>query len=96
MNRFRVSDAAQADLEDIWIYVARDDTDAADKLIRSIASRFSKLASMPELGRRREELLSGVRSFPVGTYIIFYSPMADGIEVTRILHGARNFPPIFE
>jgi toxin ParE1/3/4 len=37
-----------------------------------------------------------LRSFPVGSHIIFYCSLSDGIEVIRILHGARDFQDIFE
>ena len=48
------------------------------------------LADAPFAGRPRPERARGVRSFAVGNYLIFYRPVADGIEVARILHGARN------
>jgi toxin ParE1/3/4 len=48
------------------------------------------------MGREREELSARLRSFAVGNYVIFYRPAKDGIEVVRILHGARDFPPLFE
>jgi toxin ParE1/3/4 len=96
MNQFRVSAAAKSDLNEIWIYIAQDNPDAADKFIRAIVSRFPKFATMPEFGRRREELSPRLRSFPVGRYVIFYRPMENGIEVVRVLHGARDLPPFFE
>jgi hypothetical protein len=40
----------------------------------------------PEIGRARPELLANLRSFPVGR----------GIEVVRVLHGARDLKPLFE
>ena len=54
MNQYRVSDAASADLEEIWLYIAQDDPDAADRFIRTIVSRFPTLASMPRMGRHSE------------------------------------------
>ena len=51
---------------------------------------------MPQLGRKREELLPHLRSFPLGNYVIFYRLMENEIEIVRILHGARDFPPLFE
>jgi toxin ParE1/3/4 len=51
---------------------------------------------MPELGRLREELSPRLRSFPVGRYVIFYRPMENRIEIARVLHGARDLPPLFE
>ena len=96
MSQYRVSDAASADLEEIWLFIAQDDPDAADRFLRTIVSRFPTLASMPYMGRYREELSARLRSFPVGNYVIFYRPMDGGIEVVRVLHGARDFPPLFE
>ena len=96
MNRYWVSGDARADLDEIWFYIAQDNPDAADKLNHTLLSRFRKLASMPQMGRLREELSHGLRSFPVGRYIIFYRPKEDGIEIVRVLHGARDFPPLFE
>jgi len=96
MNSFRLSPAARSDLDGIWFYIALDDPEAADKFIRAIISRFPKLAAMPELGRQRGELSPRLRSFPVGRYVIFYRPMENEIEVVRILHGARDLPPLFE
>ena len=96
MNQYRVSDAARSDLDKIWFYVAQDNVDAADRFLRAIVSRFPKLAAMPQIGRAREELSPRLRSFPVGRYIIFYRPMENGVEIVRVLHGARDFPPLFE
>jgi toxin ParE1/3/4 len=42
------------------------------------------------MGRKRDELISGLRSFPVGRYLIFYSTLPDGIEAVRVLHSARD------
>ena len=96
MSQYRVSDAASADLEEIWLFIAQDDPDAADRFMRTIVSRFPTLASMPHMGRHREDLSARLRSFPVGNYVIFYRPTDSGIEVARVLHGARDFPPLFE
>jgi toxin ParE1/3/4 len=48
------------------------------------------------MGRVRDELVPSLRSFPVGKYVIFYRPIENGIEIARILHGARDLPSIFE
>jgi toxin ParE1/3/4 len=96
MKQFRVSDVARSDLDEIWLYIAQDNLDAADKFILAIVSRFPKLAAMPLIGRQREELLPRLRSFPVSRYVIFYRPIENGIEIVRVLHGARDFPPLFD
>jgi toxin ParE1/3/4 len=96
MSQYRVSDAASADLVDIWLFIAQDDAHAAARFLRKLVSRFPTLASMPDMGRRREELADRLRSFPVGNYVIFYRPMERGIEIVRVLHGARDLPALFE
>ncbi|HYG36287.1 MAG TPA: type II toxin-antitoxin system RelE/ParE family toxin [Clostridia bacterium] len=95
MSQYRVSDAARADLEEIWLFIAQDNIEAADQFIRTIVSRFPRLACMPYLGRKREELAPRLRSIPVANYVIFYRPFEDGVEIVRIIHGARDLPPLF-
>jgi toxin ParE1/3/4 len=96
MKQFRVSEAASSDLRGIWLCIGPDNPEAASKLVRAIVSRFPRLASMPEMGRRRDELSEGLRSFPVSRYVIFYQLTENGIEIIRILHGARDLPAMFE
>lgn len=45
------------------------------------------------MGRKVEELAPNLRSFPIGSYLIFYRPIEDGIQLIRILHGARDITP---
>jgi len=96
MKPYRVSTTARADLDDFWFYIAQDDAEAADKFIRTILVRFPKLASMPQLGRRRQELSPRLRSFPGGRYVLFYRDLGNELEITQVLHGMRDFPPLFE
>jgi len=53
------------------------------------------LAEQPAMGRVREELLHGLRSFPVGRYVIFYLTVPNGIDIVRVLHGSRDVNAIF-
>ena len=51
---------------------------------------YERLADNPQMGMRQDQYRLGLRCFPVGNYIIFYSSAADVIEVYRVLHGARQ------
>ena len=44
----------------------------------------------PEAGRLRPELRAGLRSFPVGRYLIFYTVNSSDIEIARVIHSARD------
>lgn len=48
------------------------------------------------MGRARDELAAGLRSFPIGHYVLFYERVTDGIALVRVLHGARDINSQFE
>jgi toxin ParE1/3/4 len=92
----RISPRAGADLIEIWSYIADDSVANADAFIDRLYETLQVLGRQPGSGRRREELAPGMQSFPYGRYVIFYRAATDGIEIVRILHGARDFESIFE
>jgi toxin ParE1/3/4 len=81
---------AERDLDEIWYHIAVDNLNAADALLDRIDQRCRLLASQPMVGRARPELAPDLRSLAATPYVIFYNPQADGIEVVRVLHGARD------
>jgi toxin ParE1/3/4 len=87
---------ARADLVEIWDYIADDNETQADAFIDNIDRRLRLLAEKPYLGRVRDELAENMRSFPVGRYVIFYIVIPNGIQIVRVLHGARDLASIFE
>lgn len=94
MKRVLKTPVAEADLEEIGIYIAQDDPDASDRLLDAIADKLALLAESPGIGRAREELAPGLRSFPVSSYVVFYRSIDDGIDVIRVLHAARDIPAV--
>lgn len=85
---------ARADLLNIWNYVADDSPTRADRLLDIINKKCQTLARFPKMGRARNELGASLRSFPVGNYVIFYREVSKGIEIIRVLHGARDIEGI--
>lgn len=93
MPKVITSAAAEADAEEIWRWVANDSGRAADRLADRFEDVAQMLAGRPHIGRNRDELAPGVRSFPVGPYLLFYRVAPDGIEIARVLHGRRDIGP---
>lgn len=93
MSKVERSHASVADYEEIWRYIARDNPAAADRLITTFERHLATLATMPAIGREEPLLAINLRSFPVGNYLIFYRPTAEGIALVRVLHGARDITP---
>jgi len=97
MSRIRLSEQAKVDLRAIWDYIGieRGYPDAAANQVEAIYDKLTLLSRNPLLGELREDLLPGLRIFSAGNYVIFYHPMADGIEVLGVIHGARDFEAMF-
>lgn len=95
----RVAQCAEADLDDIWVYVAKESgsMEVASRLVDSICGRFFLLSRFPQAGRRRDEDFGeGMRSFPVGEYVILYCiEEADG-QILRVVHGRRDLEGLIE
>jgi toxin ParE1/3/4 len=53
------------------------------------------VATQPHIGRARPELAPELRSVPEGRYVMFYRPLPDGVEIVRVLHGARDLDSVF-
>ncbi|SJM94021.1 type II toxin-antitoxin system RelE/ParE family toxin [Crenothrix polyspora] len=79
---------AENDLDEIWWYIAQDSPNNADIFLDRIQKSCESLANYPHMGISRDELKSNLRSHPVGNYLIFYFPIADGIDIVRVLHGS--------
>jgi toxin ParE1/3/4 len=87
---------AQVVLSEIWEFIADDSDEQADAFIDLIDQKFQVLAQQSGFGRRRREaLVEGLRSFPVGRYVIFYLAVPGGVQIVRVLHGARDFEVAF-
>ena len=90
-----IAEVAERDLESIWVHVAERNYDAADALIDEILEVAKKLAKWPEMGRARPELHPDIRSFPVGSYMVFYRVLPDALQVARVLHQRRDVESLF-
>jgi toxin ParE1/3/4 len=95
MPRILRTRASRLDYDEIWSYVAVRNINAADQLVDRFDAVLTTIASSPGMGRRVDEVATGLRSFPIGSYLMFYRPIADGIQLIRVVHGARDITPEF-
>ncbi|MBK9216718.1 MAG: type II toxin-antitoxin system RelE/ParE family toxin [Chloracidobacterium sp.] len=94
MARYIVSSEAEQDITEIVLFIAEENVDAAIGLKDRFHKVFDVLVDNPRAGRERDELAEGLRSFPVGSYIVFYRLWAGDIAIARIIHAARDFNEI--
>ena len=85
----------EEDLIELWLYIAQDNPAAADLVLDDIEAGFQHLAANPLMGRLRPDIAPELRYFVTGRYLILYRTVPDGIQVIRVIHGARDLPNLF-
>ena len=94
----RVAPQAESDLDDIWYFLATESGsfEIADRFIDTITARLAVLASHPYVGRPRDhDLRPGIRTFPVGDYVIAYRVAESAVLILRVLRGSRDIEGLF-
>ncbi len=88
-----LSDFADQDLEDIFAYtLTKFGFHQAEKYLLEIDEILQILTENPESGKKRNEIKTGLYSFPKDNHIIFYRILENHIRIIRILHGSRDLP----
>jgi toxin ParE1/3/4 len=100
---YRVLPAADVDLDHQADYLASEASlDTALRFYDAARTTFDKIAQNPGIGQKRETLnprLTGLRVWRVEGFekhLIFYRPGDDGVEIVRVLHGARDIDSVLD
>ena len=94
MNRGYVfTPLAEADLDDIWDYVAeRFGFDLADGVLESLHRAFQLLAENPGIGHTREDIAPPPYSFwTVEPSLIALRPDVRPVQIVRVVRGERDW-----
>jgi toxin ParE1/3/4 len=95
-RRVRLRPEVPDDLVSIHDYLLEKNTAAANRFLDAIQSTLDDLAAFPGKGSPKQfrgAKLHGIRSWHIPgfrNYLILYRPIAEGIDVIAIVHGARN------
>jgi len=93
MTPYILAPEALQDLQELWDYIATENLDAADRMIDTLFAAFERLAAMPGLGHRREDLTDRpLRFWTVDTYLVIYRAERTPIEIVAVTHGGRDIP----
>jgi toxin ParE1/3/4 len=95
MSGYRFSADANRDVAGIVDFLFELNPVAARNFLNALESTCELLAAHSGIGRLRPELGEGVRSMPIGNYLVFYIPSAEGIDVARVIYGGRDLPAVF-
>ncbi|MBD6614749.1 type II toxin-antitoxin system RelE/ParE family toxin [Komarekiella sp. 'clone 1'] len=95
MSRCIFAPSARLDLKEISSYINRFNPDAARKLKERIKQQCKLLADFPNMGQSCDNFASGLRSFPVEDYLIFYRLIDGGVAIVRVVSGYRDLETLF-
>lgn len=94
---YQLSTAADYDLEEIFDYTLEEfGLDQAIKYVSEFEPAFEQLVKNPEMGRNRNEIMPGLRSYPKASHVVFYRTLHDHLRIVRILHSSRDIPKFFD
>jgi len=85
---YSLTPAADQDIVEIWLYTFETwGIEKANHYLVQIEKCINSLVEQPGLGKKRNEIRGGYRSFPVGHHLIFYrQTLREKVEVVRVLH----------
>jgi len=87
MAEYRLSPAAERDLEGIWNYTRGQwGIEQAHRYTDTIIAACAALAEAPKSAPACDHIRSGYRRRDVERHVIYYRVTAYGIAVVRILH----------
>jgi len=87
------------DLEEIILYIAQDSRAAALRMHDKIIEKANDLTFFPKRGRLvpdKKMAAAGYRMLGIKPYIAFYRIIDTTVFIYRVLHGATNYPLLYE
>lgn len=91
MAKYRLSPAAERDLESIWIYTFQQwGLDQADRYADLLIDAFAELALRPKMAPACDHIRPGYRRCKVGQHIVYFRVTNDGVDIIRVLHSRMD------
>jgi len=93
MAEYRLSPAAERDLESIWKYTRIEwGLEQAERYIDLLTAAFEVLAESPKLAPACDHIRHGYRRRNVERHMIYFRPTDYGIAIIRVLHERMDAP----
>ena len=87
-NKYRISEQAIADLNDIWVYTFHKwSKDQADRYYALIIEEIEFISNNYLIGKSVEQTRKNYRVSKIKSHLVFYRKAEnDSVEIVRILH----------
>jgi toxin ParE1/3/4 len=92
-----LSHRAEADLREIWRYIATGNPAAADRVLLRIDEKLQILRRFPEIGPTRNDIRRGMRMLVEGNYLLLYEydSKKDEVDLIAVVDGRRELSGLF-
>jgi antitoxin ParD1/3/4 len=97
---FQFTRQATEDLDEIWWFIAQDNTDAADRVEAEIIAACHQLAKYPMMGMKRGDITAlpvrfwTVTRFP--NHTVVYRPGTIPLQIVAVLHAKRDLKTVLQ
>jgi toxin ParE1/3/4 len=101
-NNIGIRPRARLDVVDEASYIGKDNVTAANRFLAACQTSFEFLAESPQIGaiyptknpRLVDLRVFRIKGFP--NHLAFYLERANGIEIVRVVHGARDLDVVLQ
>jgi toxin ParE1/3/4 len=94
--RVVITAPAEADLEEVFDYIALENPRAAKKYVAELRRKIRGLGQFPRAHPLRNDLRPGFRTVAHGSHLIVFRIAGNLVEIVGVVHGARDLPSLFE
>jgi plasmid stabilization system protein ParE len=95
-RRFRLTPEAVTDIRELFLGVAADSLDRAERLRSEFYEALQRLGQSPGIGHFHEELLDRrYRFWNFYSYVVCYVWQKKPIQIIAVVHGARDLAAFF-
>ena len=100
MSGYALTPRAEADVFEIWSYIAERNEDAANRVEQAIYDACAFLAENPLCGHSRPDLTArAVRFWTLSryrNYSVIYRPDTAPLQIIAVLHGKRDIQRVLK
>ncbi len=91
MLKIRLTQAAEQQLEGIWLYTLNEWSEVqASQYVSMIEQGIMQLLDNPYIGKARPEIQKDLRSLQIQKHLVFYRVGTEYIDIIGILHSRMD------
>ena len=93
MAEYRLTPAAESDLEWVWQYTMQEwDVAQAHRYVDTLTAAFAELAEQPKSAAACDHIRPGYRRRSVERHMIYFRVTTYGVAIIRVLHDRMDSP----